>query len=78
MTRGYGAPPRGRMGNAGGGAEDVLSTVIGAPVLFVGTGLPQDRWHSSDESIDVDALLTGAATIAHLWEQLGTDSGWRS
>ncbi|WP_212638231.1 hypothetical protein [Agreia sp. VKM Ac-1783] len=37
----------------------------------MGTGLPEDHWHSSDESIDVDMLLSGAATIAHLWTELG-------
>lgn len=71
MERGYGAPPAGRMGNAGGGPADVLSTVIDAPVVFIGTGLPQDRWHSADESVDVEALLTGAASLAHLWAEIG-------
>lgn len=74
LARGYGAPPAGRLGNAGGGPAEVLSSVIGAPVLFIGTGLPEDHWHSADESIDVGALLAGAASIAHLWDQLARAS----
>ncbi len=68
---GNGADVAGRMGNAGGGPAELLGRVLDAPVLFVGTGLPEDHWHSSDESVDVDMLLRGAATIAHLWTELG-------
>jgi acetylornithine deacetylase/succinyl-diaminopimelate desuccinylase-like protein len=68
---GHGADVAGRMGNAGGGPAELLSRMLGAPVLFVGTGLPEDHWHSSDESIDVGTLLDGAATIARLWTELG-------
>lgn len=71
LARGWGAPPRGRMGNAGGGPADVLSEVLGAPVVFLGTGLPDDRWHANDESVHIDTLLRGAASIAALWHELG-------
>jgi hypothetical protein len=37
----------GRMGNAGSGPADLLVT-LHAPVLFFGTGLPEDRWHEGD------------------------------
>ncbi|WP_267422331.1 MULTISPECIES: M20/M25/M40 family metallo-hydrolase [unclassified Curtobacterium] len=70
MERGHGAPTAGRMGNAGGGPAELLGRVFDAPVLFIGTGLPEDHWHSSDESIDVRTLLDGAASIAHLWSEL--------
>jgi hypothetical protein len=40
-------------------------------VYFLGTGLPEDHWHASDESIDVRMLLAGAGTIAHLWREIG-------
>ncbi|WP_367651883.1 hypothetical protein [Curtobacterium sp. MCPF17_052] len=39
-------------------------------MLFIGTGLPEDHWHSSDESIEVQMLLDGAASIAFLLEEL--------
>jgi acetylornithine deacetylase/succinyl-diaminopimelate desuccinylase-like protein len=70
-ARGHGDPVSGRMGNAGGGPAELLGRVLDAPVIFVGTGLPEDHWHASDESADVDMLLDGAATIAHLWSELG-------
>jgi hypothetical protein len=40
------------------------------PVLFLGSGLPEDHWHASDESVD-EMPLQGAATIACLWKELG-------
>ncbi|WIB36118.1 M20/M25/M40 family metallo-hydrolase [Curtobacterium sp. MCJR17_043] len=70
MERGHGGGTAGRMGNAGGGPAELLGRTFDAPVLFIGTGLPEDHWHSSDESIDVGMLLDGAASIAHLWEGL--------
>jgi hypothetical protein len=38
--------------------------------VFFGTGLPEDRWHDSDERISIDVLLAGAATLACLWPRL--------
>lgn len=75
LERGYGAPAKGRMGNAGGGPADLLSRRFDAPVYFLGTGLPEDNWHADDESIDITMLRNGAASIAHLWRELasGTD-----
>jgi acetylornithine deacetylase/succinyl-diaminopimelate desuccinylase-like protein len=69
---GHGNDVAGRMGNAGGGPAELLARVLDAPVIFVGTGLPEDHWHASDESIRIDTLLDGAATIAHLWDELGS------
>ncbi|PZE75695.1 M20/M25/M40 family metallo-hydrolase [Curtobacterium sp. MCBD17_019] len=71
MARGHGTPTAGRMGNAGGGPAELLGRELDVPVLFVGTGLPEDHWHSSDESIDLEMLVAGAASIAHLWTELG-------
>ncbi|MBG0566779.1 M20/M25/M40 family metallo-hydrolase [Actinoplanes aureus] len=62
--------PAGRMGNAGGGPAELLARMVGAPVLFFGTGLPEDRWHDSDERASIDVLLAGAATLAALWPRL--------
>jgi hypothetical protein len=38
--------------------------------VFFGTGLPEDRWHTSDESVCVDVLLAGAATMCLFWPAL--------
>lgn len=72
LERGFGLPLAGRMGNAGGGPAEFLGTTLGAPVILLGTGLPEDHWHASDESISLTMLRRGAATIAHLWEELGS------
>ncbi|MBD1542613.1 M20 family dipeptidase [Arthrobacter sp. IA7] len=70
MARGFGAEV-GRMGNAGGGPADLLSSALNVPVVFFGTGLVEDNWHDSDESVNVDVLKAGAATLAFLWDELG-------
>lgn len=60
------------MGNAGGGPADVLSTALKVPVIFYGTGLLEDDWHDSDESVRVDILKKPAPRHwAFLWEELG-------
>lgn len=71
MAAGFGVDEVGRMGNAGGGPADLLATALEAPVVFFGTGLLEDNWHNSDESVRTDLLLAGAATLAHLWDELG-------
>jgi acetylornithine deacetylase/succinyl-diaminopimelate desuccinylase-like protein len=71
MAKGFGVPEVGRMGNAGGGPADLLSTALDVPVVFFGTGLVEDNWHDSDESVRADLLKSGAATLAFLWEELG-------
>ncbi|MDR5699157.1 M20/M25/M40 family metallo-hydrolase [Agromyces aerolatus] len=54
----------GRMGNGGGGPADLLARVVGAPVVFFGTGLVEDHWHAPDESVSLEMLRKGAASIA--------------
>lgn len=71
LEKGHAMPLRGRMGNAGGGPADLLTRTFDAPILFLGTALPEDHWHSSDESVDLRMLQRGAASIAHLWRELG-------
>ncbi|MGK5678113.1 M20/M25/M40 family metallo-hydrolase [Actinoplanes sp. URMC 104] len=71
MEEGFGKRP-GRMGNAGGGPAELLTRVIGAPVVFFGTGLPEDRWHDDDERVAIQMLINGAATLASFWQRLGS------
>lgn len=62
--------PVGRMRNAGSAPTALLAHAIGAPVLFFGTGLPEDHWHGPDESVDLDVLLRGALALALFWRRL--------
>lgn len=71
MAKGFQAQQVGRMGNAGGGPADLLASALNVPVVFFGTGLVEDNWHDSDESVRIDMLQAGAATLAFLWEELG-------
>jgi acetylornithine deacetylase/succinyl-diaminopimelate desuccinylase-like protein len=59
-----------RMRNAGGGPGALLAEAFDAPVLYFGTGLPEDRWHAADESVDIDVLLKGAVALALFWQRL--------
>ncbi|WP_418605265.1 M20/M25/M40 family metallo-hydrolase [Georgenia sp. SUBG003] len=70
MAAGFRNGRVGRMGNAGGGPAVLLADTLGAPVVFFGTGLVEDRWHDSDESMATDVLRAGAATLACLWDEL--------
>ena len=54
------APAR-RMGNAAAGPAPSCRA-CSAPVLYFGTGLPEDAWHAADESVHVEVLIQGAAT----------------
>jgi acetylornithine deacetylase/succinyl-diaminopimelate desuccinylase-like protein len=44
--------------------------MVGAPVVFFGTGLPEDRWHGEDERVSIQMLIRGAATLAQYWQRL--------
>ncbi len=70
MAVGFRTPDVGRMGNAGGGPAELLARTVSGPVLFFGTGLPEDHWHDSDESVSLDVLHSGAVTLACFWNEL--------
>jgi acetylornithine deacetylase/succinyl-diaminopimelate desuccinylase-like protein len=54
----------------GSGPEADLADVLGAPVVFLGVGLPDDRIHAPDERMTVPLLLKGAEAAAYLWDEL--------
>jgi acetylornithine deacetylase/succinyl-diaminopimelate desuccinylase-like protein len=58
----------------GSGPEADLVDVLGAPLLFLGAGLPTDRIHSPNERVLLSMLHRGAEAAAHLWRELATVS----
>lgn len=57
--------------DGGSGPEAELADTLGAPLAFLGVGLPDDRVHGPDERVVVPLLLRGAEAAAHLWRLLG-------
>ncbi|MEU2115678.1 dipeptidase [Streptomyces sp. NPDC016459] len=57
-----------REGGSGPAAD--LQDVLDAPVLFLGISVPSDGWHAPDEKIELDLLMKGVETTAHLWGDL--------
>lgn len=55
----------------GSGPEADLVEVLGAPLLFLGAGLPTDRIHSPNERVLLSMLHRAAEATAHLWRELG-------
>ncbi len=62
-----------REGGSGPAAD--LQDVLGAPVLFLGISVPSDGWHAPNEKVELDLLLKGVETSAHLWGDLSEH--WR-
>ena len=54
----------------GSGPEADLVEQLGAPLLFLGAGLPTDRIHSPNERVLLPMLHRGAEAAAHLWREL--------
>jgi acetylornithine deacetylase/succinyl-diaminopimelate desuccinylase-like protein len=54
----------------GSGPEADLVEHLGAPLLFLGVGLPTDRIHSPNERVLLPMLHRGAEAAAHLWREL--------
>lgn len=54
----------------GSGPEAELSGALGAPLLFLGAGLPTDRIHSPNERVLIPMLHRCAEAAAHLWREL--------
>jgi acetylornithine deacetylase/succinyl-diaminopimelate desuccinylase-like protein len=54
----------------GSGPEADLVEILGAPLVFLGAGLPTDRIHSPNERVLLPMLHHGAEAAAHLWSEL--------
>lgn len=55
----------------GSGPEEALGRVLGAPVLYLGVGLPDDRIHAPNERVVLDQLWRGVLAAGELWRELG-------
>jgi acetylornithine deacetylase/succinyl-diaminopimelate desuccinylase-like protein len=60
------------MKEGGSGPEADLAEQLGAPLVFLGVGLPTDRIHSPNERVLLPMLYRGAEATAHLWRELAT------
>lgn len=56
----------------GSGPEADLAEVLGAPVVFLGVGLPDDAIHSPNERVVLPMLERGAEAAAYLWSELAS------
>jgi acetylornithine deacetylase/succinyl-diaminopimelate desuccinylase-like protein len=51
----------------GSGPEAGLQQAVGAPLVFLGVGLPDDQIHAPNEKVTLSMLFKGAEAAAHLW-----------
>jgi acetylornithine deacetylase/succinyl-diaminopimelate desuccinylase-like protein len=71
LEKGFGARP---VFTREGGSIPVVETfrrVLGAPVVLMGFGRPNDGAHGPDEKLHLDDFHAGARTSAWLWHLLG-------
>ena len=55
----------------GSGPEEALGRVLGAPVLYLGIGLPDDRIHAPNERMVMDQFWKGLLAAGELWHEIG-------
>ena len=54
----------------GSGPEEALGRVLDAPVLFLGVGFPDDRFHAPNERMVMDQFWKGLLAAGELWHEL--------
>lgn len=69
IERVWGAPCRFTR-EGGSGPEEALGRVLGAPVVFLGVGLPDDQIHAPNERIVLDQFWKGLLAVGELWHEL--------
>ena len=55
----------------GSGPEEALGRVLAAPVLYLGVGLPDDRFHAPNERLVLDQFWKGLVAAGELWGEMG-------
>jgi acetylornithine deacetylase/succinyl-diaminopimelate desuccinylase-like protein len=53
----------------GSGPEAAIQKELGAPMVFLGVGLPDDQIHAPNEKVTLSMLYKGAEAAAHLWRE---------
>jgi acetylornithine deacetylase/succinyl-diaminopimelate desuccinylase-like protein len=53
----------------GSGPEAAIQAALGAPMVFLGVGLPDDQIHAPNEKVTLSMLYRGAEAAAHLWAE---------
>jgi acetylornithine deacetylase/succinyl-diaminopimelate desuccinylase-like protein len=71
MEKAFGQPV-GFSREGGSGPEADLAEILGAPVVFLGVGLPDDAIHSPNERVVLPMLERGAEAAAYLWSELAS------
>ena len=71
MEKSFGRPV-GFAREGGSGPEADLAEILGAPVVFLGVGLPDDAIHSPNERVVLPMLERGAEAAAYLWTELAS------
>lgn len=70
ITTVWGEPPLlTRVG--GSGPEETLARVLGAPLVFLGVGLPDDRIHAPNERMVMGQFWRGLCAAGELYDELG-------
>ena len=57
----------------GSGPEEALGRVLGAPVLYLGVGLPDDRIHAPNERMVMDQFWRGLLAAGELWHEIAAE-----
>ena len=70
IERVWGRPPL-LTREGGSGPEEALGRVLAAPVLYLGVGLPDDRFHAPNERMVMDQFWKGLLAAAELWREMG-------
>lgn len=53
----------------GSGPEAAIAQALGAPLVFLGVGLPDDQIHAPNEKVSLSMLFRGAEAAALLWQR---------
>jgi acetylornithine deacetylase/succinyl-diaminopimelate desuccinylase-like protein len=59
----------------GSGPEEALARVLDAPCLFLGVGLPDDRFHAPNERLVLEQFWRGLLAAGELWPALAEELG---
>ena len=69
VERVWGKPPLFTR-EGGSGPQEALGRVLRAPVLYLGVGLPDDRFHAPNERMVMDQFWRGLLAAGELWHEL--------